>query len=147
MNADVALQQIRTILDTGGEAPLRVTGTSMVPFLRHRKDFVTLTAFDGHVRPGDILFYLTHQGRPILHRYHKTLPDGRMLICGDNQTRPDFVSPEQVLAKACRINRNGRQFSADTPLWRGLSLLWIRLFPVRKPLLNVIQWVWKVLKK
>ena len=143
---DLILEQICRILDAGSNVTLRVTGTSMVPFLRHRKDSVTLVPFDGQPKPGDILFYLVGEDRPILHRFHKRMPDGQFFLCGDHQMRKEFIRPEQVLAKVTVIHRQGKEISADSPLWRMLSLLWIRLYPVRKPLLALIEWVWRVCK-
>lgn len=141
-----ALPKIQQLLSEGKSCRLQVTGTSMVPFLRSEKDAVILSPLDRPARRGDILFYLRGEKRCLLHRVHKRLPDGNYLICGDNQTFPEIVAPEKVIGIAGAIERNGRHFSANNPLWRFLSLLWILLKPIRPALLAIIGWLWRVFK-
>lgn len=144
LTAQEALPRMRAILDQGSRYKLTVTGTSMVPFLRHRKDVVLLEPWDGAVRPGEILFYLTAAGRPLLHRLHKQLADGTLVLCGDHLTCLETVHPEQVWARVCQVERNGRTIAADAPLWRWTSRLWIGLFPIRKALLILVHGLWRL---
>lgn len=141
-----ALPQIQQLLSEGKSCRLQVTGTSMVPFLRSEKDAVILSPLEAPARRGDILFYLRGETRCLLHRVHKRLPDGSYLICGDNQTFTEVVAPEKVIGVASAIQRKGKQFSANAPMWRFLSLLWSFLKPIRPALLAIIGWLWRVFK-
>ena len=147
MTPEVALPRMRATLDRGEPLRLVVTGTSMAPFLRHKKDAVILTSFDGTPNPGDILFYVLDNGRPLLHRFHRVLPDGRYLICGDHLLGLEHVRPDQVWARAVQLQRGQTLFSADAGWWRLLSRLWIALFPLRRPLLAVLHALWRAKQK
>ena len=139
MTPQQALPKIKAVLDLGQTCQLTVTGTSMVPFLRHEKDAVILTAFSGAAVRGDILFYLRDGQTPILHRVHRVRPDGSFLICGDNQIRLETVAPAQVLATVTHVIRRGKLIPCGSFLWRFLSALWLLLYPIRTPLLKLIH--------
>lgn len=138
--------QIRQILARGDSCRLRVTGTSMVPFLRSEKDAVILKPFDGRVRRGDLLFYSRPNGQYILHRIHKICPDGGFLLCGDNQTVLERVQREQIIAAVAAVERRDRQFAQSHFLWRALSGIWMGLFFLRPVLLKLMHGLWKILK-
>lgn len=128
------------ILESGGEVPLRVTGTSMVPFLRDRRDLVYLRgpAFCPP-RTGDILFFRRQDGTWVLHRLFRPLSDGRLLINGDAQTWFETIDPDQIAGVVVRLRRDGgpvrpaRRRSA-LALWH----LWRRLLPIRPQLLRLL---------
>ena len=138
--------QIRQALAQGESCRLWVTGTSMVPFLRSEKDAVILKPFDGQAQRGDLLFYSRPNGQHILHRVYKTYPDGSFLMCGDNQTFPERVQQEQVIAAVAAIHRRSRRFPQSHPLWKLLSGIWMGLFFMRPVLLKLMHGLWKILK-
>lgn len=133
-------------LELGKPCRLWVTGTSMVPFLRSEKDAVILKIFDGRVKRGDLLLYQRDSGLFLLHRVHRICPDGTYLLCGDNQSVLEPVSPAQVIAAVEAIERSGRQFSQDYWLWQELSAIWMGLFVMRPLLLRLMHGLWKILK-
>ncbi len=141
-----AVARIEEILAAGGQCRLWVTGTSMVPFLRHGKDAVILTAMVQPPRRGDLLFYRRRGGQVILHRIHRLCPDGTFLLCGDNQVGLEPVAPGQVIGCVHAIERQGKQLSPRNLLWRSLSHIWMGLYFMRPPLLKLMHWLWKKLK-
>lgn len=143
MTPQEALPKMRALLEEGLSFRLTVTGTSMVPFLRHKKDAVILSPWDETAAAGDIFFYVTPSGRPLLHRYHKTTPEGDFILCGDHQSNLELVKPEWVWGKVSQIERNGKRFSAGHWLWRLLSRAWIGLYPVRPRLVKMMQWAYR----
>lgn len=126
-----ALPRIREIISSGGSCRLVVTGSSMQPFLRSGRDAVILSPVTLPFRRGDIIFYERVCGQCILHRVVGSRPDGTLLLCGDAQTGLEPLDKEHVIAAASQIERSGRLFSADAPVWRALSLLWLALRPIR----------------
>lgn len=130
-----ALPRITACLEAGGSCPLVVTGTSMRPFLRHRRDTVLLAPVTGPIRRGDILFYLRAPGVCVLHRVCQVEPDGTLLLCGDAQTALEPVRREQVLARVTHVRRGERTVSVDALPLRLAVGLWMALRPVR-PLLK-----------
>ena len=135
MTPEQALPQISAILARGGRCRLVVTGTSMLPFLRHKQDAVILAPLSGPVRRGDILFYLRAGGQPILHRVVKLCDDGTLLLCGDAQVALEPISPAQVMGRVEQMQRGEKLFSVSSPAMRLGGELWMLLRPVRPYLL------------
>ena len=128
-----ALPRIQAVLQAGGSCAVTVTGTSMVPLLRHGKDQVLISPLSRPVRRGDVLFYVRDNGRCILHRAVRVLPGGETDVCGDAQTQPERV--------VTRIRRNGREFPVTSPVWQAASRIWMALRPMRPGLLRAAGWI------
>lgn len=132
-----ALPRIRALLAEEKPCRLVVTGMSMWPFLRHKKDAVILTPLSRDPRPGDILFYERQQNLCILHRVVHRDDTGLLALCGDNQTALELVRPEQVIALVSHVERNGRLIPCRARRLRIPVGLWLWLLPVRRPLLTL----------
>lgn len=117
-------------LNTGGRANLTVTGSSMLPMLRHRKDAVTLVPADGRQKKGDVILYRRENGRYILHRIIALEWDG-YICCGDNQAVREPVAQEQVIAVVDSFTRKGKVYKTDASGYRLYTALWVGLFPLR----------------
>lgn len=118
-------------LNTGGRANLTVTGSSMLPMLRHRRDAVTLIPADGRQKKGDVILYRRKNGRYILHRIIATEQDG-YICCGDNQAVREPVASEQVIAVVDGFTRKGKAYKIDAPGYRLYTAVWVGLFPLRR---------------
>ena len=132
-----ALPRIRAAVEQGRPCRLVVTGSSMWPFLRHKKDAVILVPLNREPQPDDILFYLRRPDFCVLHRVIRREASGLLTLCGDAQTYPETVAPEQILALASHVHRGKRLISCDSSGWQFLSRLWRRLLPIRVPLLQL----------
>ena len=139
MSPEQALPRLTALLDAGLSCRLVVTGNSMLPFLRHKRDAVILSPLSGPAHRGDILFYLRGNAVPILHRVCAVRPDGWLLMCGDAQVGLEPVSPDRVLARVTQIDKNGTLSDPTTPLSRLKAELWIMLRPVRPYILAVLR--------
>jgi hypothetical protein len=124
------------LLKTGAKIPLVVTGSSMMPFLRHKKDTVWLIRPE-KLRRGQILFFRRRDGSLILHRIRRIFSDGTMLVNGDAQNWCEKVWPEQAAAVVCAVTRNGKTRNADNILWKIRDLLWYPTRPVRPALFRI----------
>lgn len=125
-----------------------VTGTSMTPFLRHRRDTVYIRGIRHCTQPreGDILlFYRADNKTLILHRICRRYRDGSVLVNGDAQTWTEHVQPAQMLGIVMQISRaGGKPFSANRLDQRILRKLWKWLRPVRPCL---FRWVAAIQKR
>ena len=116
-------ERLAPLLRAGAEVPLVVTGSSMVPFLRDRRDTVYLKSPEyAPIRTGDILFFRRESGQWILHRLHHRTAEGLLVINGDGQTWFETIRPGQVLGVAVKISRDGgAPFPARRWDWALLS--------------------------
>lgn len=143
-------------LALGQEVVLTITGNSMSPFVRHRRDQVVLVAADAAaLQPGDVPLIRRDNGQFVLHRiverddgavrrcwgckkaYPSATDDLRYTLLGDAQweIEPD-VRADQILAVATAFIRKGRRWECDSPAYRRNRLLWHRLLPLRR------VWMW-----
>lgn len=131
------LAQLLAVQLENGQAPLRVTGSSMHPVLRDQKDTVYLQAPRTPVKKGDMILYRRDNGAYVLHRIIGCRGQGQYICSGDNQFVPEEVSAEQVLAVVETICRNGKMISVSHRGYRAFVWLWVFMFPVRRPILAV----------
>lgn len=131
-----ALAEILSLqMESGGTARLVVTGDSMYPTLRHRKDVVHLVPVTEPLKRGDLILYKRKSGQYILHRIVSKPKNGCFICCGDNQWEREPVSEDQVIAVTDGFVRGGKTYQntdLSHRLWVGI---WTALFPVRRPLL------------
>ena len=149
------MEQLVTVLlpciEAGQEVVLTVTGVSMTPLLRHRRDQVVLRAVDPTaLQPGDVPLYRRANGQYVLHRVVER-DDGAQLLrlgcetplpstaeglhytlLGDGQTIPEpGVTPDQILAVATAFHRGKRIISCDSPAYRRRVVRWYRRMRIR----------------
>ena len=142
-------------LAQGQEVLMTVTGNSMSPFLRHKRDQVVLSACDPEsLQVGDVPFYRRDNGQYVLHRIverddgvvrtrygsRRVLPsiggDLTFTMLGDAQwTEEPDIRADQVLARATAFVRLGRRWECDSAAYRFHRLLWHRFLPIRKTLM------------
>lgn len=93
-------------LNQNKEFRLRVTGTSMKPFL-FPTDYVYLKKVDS-LEKGNIILYQRKDGTYILHRIVKLKPD-YLVLSGDHQLFKEYpIYKNQVIAKVSKIEKNGQ---------------------------------------
>ncbi len=117
-------------METGGSARLIVTGYSMMPMLRNRKDSVMLALPSGKEKKGDVILYRRGNGAYVLHRIIGKATDG-YICCGDNQYMCEPVSAEQVIGVVTAFCRNGIKCGVQKWTYRLYVMLWAGLFPLR----------------
>lgn len=120
-------------LQQGGIAPLTVTGSSMYPTFRHRRDTVMLSVRQPHKY--DVILYRRDDGDYILHRIVKE--ENGFICCGDNQWQPEPVREDQIIAAVVGFDREGKRYDADHRGYKLWVRFWTGLYPVRKPILAV----------
>ena len=131
----IPMEQLAQLLELqleAGEAPLRVTGSSMHPTLRDRLDTVYLKSAKGDLRKGDVILYRRENGRYILHRILACSAEG-FLCAGDNQCQKEAVAPGQVLAVVTAFQRGKKRVDVRHRGYRLYVWLGIALFPLRRP--------------
>ncbi len=169
----VAMEELSPLLldclQHGQEVVLTVTGNSMFPFLRHRRDQVVLVQTDGSaLQPGDVPLYRRRSGQYVLHRVvarddghtrqvlgeSEPLPTAdaggalQYTMLGDAQTELEHgIGPDQILAVARAFYRKGKTWACDSAAYQRYVRRWHRLLPWRRPLVFVSHLPYRVAGK
>lgn len=132
-----AMPIMSEMLKNGNTVSLVVTGNSMFPFLISGRDKVFLSMPESSLKKGDIVLYRTRNGKYALHRISKIDNDGKLEIIGDGQLVADYpVSAENIVAKAVKVIRKGKELDSKSLGWKLFSnplfLKFSRNFLVKK---------------
>lgn len=145
MEGSQAVPQMEKILASGASCLLTVTGSSMVPFLRHGQDTVVLAPpTPERLKPGRILFFRRETGTYILHRLRRVEKNGSFQVCGDAQRWTERVWRPQVIGVVVAVRRkDGRMVDCGGLSWRLRSALWYPTRPFRPQLFRI----WAAIRK
>ena len=104
---------IKEVISGGGDVSIIASGTSMEPFIRDKKDKITLRKHQGKLKKGDVPFYKRKNGQFVLHRIIGVDENGYILR-GDNQWVKEYdVKDEDVIAVLVSVEKNGKTHSID----------------------------------
>lgn len=138
---------IEQIVAAGGDVTIQVTGNSMNPLWRHRKNNVVLTGCDpAALKRGDVPLYRRDGGQFVLHRIFR-LRDGCFDMAGDAQTEIEAgIRPDQVVALLKGYyTEQGAYRSCRSVRYRLYKTLWRLGYPLRRYLL--VLWRRTLLKR
>ncbi len=137
-NITLTMQELMPLvmeeLNNGKEVMLTVKGVSMMPFLRHNKDSIILTALNERtIRVGDLVMFQRANGSYAMHRVCRKHPDGSLDIVGDAQVQCDTNIPyDSLRAYVPRVVKNGKEISCEKGLWRFVMVRYMH-FRLRHP--------------
>ena len=135
------------LLEGQGCLSLRVTGYSMMPLLRHNRDTVWLRAPSGSISAGQILLFRRDNGKLVLHRVWKVLPEDRFQMNGDAQVWFETIRRDQILAEVSEIRRGERRIPCTGFLFRLQSSLWRLARPLRPGIFHLGQSLKQLLRR
>lgn len=128
-----------SLLQEGYDAEFTVTGNSMWPFLRHKRDKVTIRREAAtFLRKGDIVLLRTEQGY-LLHRITRRKGDMLQTTGDRNCYRDAYAETSCVLGKVVTFTRKGKVISCKDPLYRLIGWLWCAMYPVRPLILCLLR--------
>lgn len=140
LSAQEALPAMRSIIESGGDFLLHVTGGSMSPTLCGGRDSVLISPLLRRVRRGDILLLQTESRTLLLHRVIKCEKNGNFYTCGDAYEHGEgpFL-PSDVIGIATKLYRKGRCLRSDSLPLRLYGSLWILLLSRRHHILRLLS--------
>lgn len=139
---------IEDTVKKGGSMPLVVTGNSMKPFMKDGRDTVWLEACKASdYKRGKILLFRREDGKIVLHRVRKVMPDGVLLMNGDAQYWCEEIKKEQTLAVVTYIEKDGRKIFCNSLKYRFITEVWQLLKPLRPLIFRVQRKIKKVIGK
>lgn len=136
---------IKLQLESGGKANLTVTGSSMLPMLRNRRDTVTLIPIS-QPKKGDVVLFQRKTGGYILHRIVAVTKEG-YICCGDNQAEKEPVTDEQMIAVVDAFTRKRKRYTVGAPGYRLYTAVWVNLFFLRRPYIALRRCMGRVRSK
>ena len=137
----IALEELYPIikeqLENGGKVTIPITGTSMLPLLVQGRDSVVIEQ-STEININDIIFYRRDNGAFVLHRIIGTDENGYVL-CGDNQWVKEYgIKDHNIIGVVTEIHRDGKTIEINDKKYVKYYKRWLRLFPIRKPLIRVL---------
>lgn len=135
---------IEAMIEAGQNVTLQISGDSMRPTLKPRRDAAVLSRVrQWPPEKGTILFFKRKTGEYVLHRVLR-VKDGACTMNGDAQEWTEGPVTEQMaIAEAIAIIRKGRMIEAEQSKYRAYVRLWRLTRPLRKPMFAL----WRGMKK
>ena len=133
-------------LDEGKEVKLTVTGMSMYPLLRDRRDNVIIKKTDSFCKY-DVVLYRRANGQYVLHRI-VGVRGGSFVLAGDNELIREYpVERAACIAKMKAFERSGKTYDVSLLWYRLYSWLWVCFFPLRRPLGKLLRVIARIYRK
>ena len=124
---------LRELILSGKEVSLMISGSSMSPFLIHKRDSVILAPVKGPLKRGAVVFFQRQDGSYVLHRIYKVRKNDCYDIVGDAQTQIEpNVKRSQIFAAAAAVKRKGKIIGPGDFWWEFFEHVWIRMIPMRR---------------
>lgn len=127
-------KDIEEFLTHGRTVQLHPQGYSMYPMLLPGRDEAVISPVceSSSLKRGDVVLYRREGGILVLHRICKVDKSGFYFV-GDNQTEVEGpLRREQIKGVLTAFIRNGREISAESPVYRLASRAWLFLRPARR---------------
>lgn len=125
------ISAVKSVVDDGGKFYLKITGNSMLPFLKNGRDVAALCA-PKNVKKYDVVFYTRDCGGVVLHRIVGKNGDFYDM-CGDHQVDVEKNIPKKnIVAVMCEYISDGRNYSCDSFGYKIKSVLWVKTRIFRK---------------
>lgn len=122
---------LREVAEEGKIVSMLVVGSSMTPFLCHKRDYIYFTRPERDLRRGDMVFYQRDTGQYVMHRIYKIDKNGYYLT-GDAQMEIEGpLRRDQIFALIIRVRRKGKILKPGDFWWEFFEHVWIRAVPVR----------------
>jgi len=140
MYLDWLLTETKDYLRDGQDVILRVTGNSMLPYLRSGKDLVVLSPIQpADLKAGKIVFFQREE-KIVCHRIIGRQGE-LFVIQGDGVLRnKDFVPESDIFAAVHKIVRpNGKEVSTDSIPAKCYWFFWRAISPFRRVVLGVLR--------
>lgn len=130
LSDETLVARMLALMEETGTVPLTITGSSMTPFLVHKRDTVYLSRIERPLKRGDMVFYRRDSGSYILHRVYRA--EETCTFVGDAQTALEpRIRPDQTLAMVTAVRRKGKLLKKGSFWWEFFEKVWIRMVPVR----------------
>ncbi len=136
------------ILHSGAALRVKVTGTSMTPFIRSGEIVTIRKISPPSLQKGEVVFFRDRQGFPVIHRLIRKSGREKHVVF---QTKGDAlflcdqsVSVEHILGKVCKIEkkkilrRTGHTINMESTFWKAANYLLASYYQAKSALYSAI---------
>ena len=121
---------IEDVLNGGGVVALTISGVSMYPMLKNRRDCVVIGKYVGGASKYDVLLYRDPRKRLVLHRLIKNeKTNGCFVIRGDNCVSKEYIPEENVIGILSEFTRKEKNFTVNDKGYKLYSRLIVLFHP------------------
>lgn len=118
LNLDEMDDIISAVIKNDGKVSIIASGVSMEPFIKNKKDVVTLIGAGRKLRKGDVPLYRRGNGKVVLHRVIGEDKNG-YIMRGDNQWTNEYgIKDENILALLYSVKKGSREFKKGSAFCR-----------------------------
>lgn len=122
---------LKDLVEQGEEVNMYVLGSSMAPFVVHKRDVIYFKQPKRKLKKGDIAFFKRRNGQYVVHRIYKIKGDDYYFV-GDNQTMIEGpIKRSQIFAIVTKVKRKDKIIKPGDFWWKFFSKVWIRIIPIR----------------
>ncbi|MBQ7801728.1 MAG: S24/S26 family peptidase [Oscillospiraceae bacterium] len=137
------MEQLLGLLEEADSVPLVISGNSMSPFLIHGRDTVYLSKVTEPLKRGDMILYQRASGAYVLHRICRVEGETYCLV-GDAQCVIEpGIRRDQVRAIVTAVRRKEKLLKKGSFWWEFFEHFWLRLIPLRQPLVRIYSRLWR----
>ena len=130
------MAMLRQLVEEGKEVSLLITGSSMLPFLVHERDYIYFKKPNRELRRGDMVFYRRKNGQYVMHRICRVTETGYDIV-GDAQTEIEHgVERGQIFGLITRVRRKDKLLTEGDFCWEFFRRVWLCLIPLRPAILR-----------
>lgn len=127
-DSQIPYLNIRQLLAERGEYVSLVSGVSMYPMLRYKKDPVLIHPINRALKKYDLVLYAKGE-QYVIHRILKVC-DNHYVIRGDNCIGKEFIPKEDILGLIVGFWRGSHYISVENILYRIYAKFWVFLNPL-----------------
>lgn len=122
---------IKDFISKEKQVAITVTGNSMSPFLKDKRDKAVLSPITRTPQKDDVVLYLRDNGTYVLHRIFK-VKENEYIMLGDAQVYLEKgITDRHIIAVATAFERKGKQLNCNNFLYLCYIKLWRFLYPFR----------------
>lgn len=128
------------LINEGKDVNFLITGSSMAPFLCHKRDSIIISKPTNPFKKGDMVFYTRSTGQYVMHRIQRIDSDGNLYMIGDNQTEIEGPLPSScVFGIIHKIIRKGKVMDSSHFWWLFFEKIWINIIPLRRIIIKLVS--------
>ena len=122
---------IKDFISKEKQVAITVTGNSMSPFLKDKRDKAVLSPITQKPKKDDVVLYSRDNGSYVLHRVFK-VKQNEYIMLGDAQVYQEKgITDNHIIAVSTAFERKGRQFDRNDFLYLCYVKFWRFIYPLR----------------